>query len=365
MKRCPKCGTILDDSKKSCYMCGTVLKNNNSLNFGDSFDKQIGATITNNQGNVFGNNKSGNMANPIGNMNNNTFYSQNGNATNYYQNHLNSSRPPQFDNRTALEKSFSADNRFQNNNMPQNQNSANFSVSWSSKNPTNNKNNSRKVNNTKKLIQKSPKIKENKPIPSNNNINWGNNLVEKEPKGKFHLSLSFVFNTVCFILFLGAMVLVYFKYIRKDENKNAELGGLVYTIDKNFNLKTDDNFSRYYTSGDDCAVRISYGNTNDVDTFIDEYYNQVKEEYSEEDGFMTKMEELKINGNVWYEIEVIDFQDNPAASSGFSATAKYRFISMIYEGTFYDIRYVNLKNDSTCSAMYDSFITTLALKENK
>ena len=26
MKKCPKCGTILDDSKKTCYMCGTVLQ---------------------------------------------------------------------------------------------------------------------------------------------------------------------------------------------------------------------------------------------------------------------------------------------------------------------------------------------------
>ena len=55
MKKCPKCGTVLDDSKKTCYMCGTVLNNNSPLNFGDTFDNQIGATVTKSQDNVFNN----------------------------------------------------------------------------------------------------------------------------------------------------------------------------------------------------------------------------------------------------------------------------------------------------------------------
>lgn len=57
MKRCPKCGTILDDSKNKCYMCGSDLENKTLGSFVDNFDQQIGAVITNNQDNVFNNGK--------------------------------------------------------------------------------------------------------------------------------------------------------------------------------------------------------------------------------------------------------------------------------------------------------------------
>ena len=56
MKKCPKCGTILDDSKKKCYMCGTELSTNkNPFGNGLTFDNDIGATVTKNQDNVFNN----------------------------------------------------------------------------------------------------------------------------------------------------------------------------------------------------------------------------------------------------------------------------------------------------------------------
>lgn len=55
MKKCPKCGTILDDSKKKCYMCGADLLRSSITNFGDSFNEQIGATVTTSQDNVFNN----------------------------------------------------------------------------------------------------------------------------------------------------------------------------------------------------------------------------------------------------------------------------------------------------------------------
>ena len=53
MKKCPQCGTILEDSKKKCYMCGTEFQKRLFEDFGDTFDEQIGATVTNGQDNVF------------------------------------------------------------------------------------------------------------------------------------------------------------------------------------------------------------------------------------------------------------------------------------------------------------------------
>ncbi len=56
MKKCPKCGTILDDSKKKCYMCGADLSTSASVSdFSSNFDKGIGSSITRGVDNVFNN----------------------------------------------------------------------------------------------------------------------------------------------------------------------------------------------------------------------------------------------------------------------------------------------------------------------
>ena len=52
MKKCPKCGTILDDSKKQCYMCGTNL---DLVKVDLTENRQIGAVVTGGQDNVFNN----------------------------------------------------------------------------------------------------------------------------------------------------------------------------------------------------------------------------------------------------------------------------------------------------------------------
>ena len=58
MKKCPKCGTILDDSKKKCYMCGADLTISVSVkDFSSNFDKKIGSTISKGSDNVFNNGK--------------------------------------------------------------------------------------------------------------------------------------------------------------------------------------------------------------------------------------------------------------------------------------------------------------------
>ena len=56
MKKCPKCGTILDDSKKKCYMCGTELTKSVG-SFAENFDLKIGAQTSKGQDNVFNNGK--------------------------------------------------------------------------------------------------------------------------------------------------------------------------------------------------------------------------------------------------------------------------------------------------------------------
>ena len=71
MKKCPQCGTILEETKKKCYMCGAELQKKSFVDFGDAFDEQVGATITSSQDNVFNNVKSSDTQSNRGNTSSN------------------------------------------------------------------------------------------------------------------------------------------------------------------------------------------------------------------------------------------------------------------------------------------------------
>lgn len=110
MKKCPKCGTILDDSKVKCYVCGTDLQRQTLTNFGNSFNEKIGANVSNNQGNVLNNSNSFQGVNV--NQVNGSIASNSNFSNSVYNNQLNNLNSMAYDDRTALEKMFSSDDRF-------------------------------------------------------------------------------------------------------------------------------------------------------------------------------------------------------------------------------------------------------------
>lgn len=383
MKKCPKCGTVLDDSKKTCYMCGAVLNDNNPLNFGETFNNQIGAAITSGTDNVFNN------VDSINQNNISEIYSTPApppevprmNPNDLFQNQFNNLNSMQYDERTALEKIFSNDTRFKskdeiNSFENNNTNNINNSNNVMENNPMDNSSNvppplmppintqySSAYIQQPMMQEEKPKRRKGKKDVSNAEINWGDDLKDNNRGGGFHISLSFIFNTTCFILFVIVMIVVYVKFIRPKANEKVEFGGLVYSIDSEFNLKTDDKFSRYYTRGEKCTIRISYEKINDVDGFIGSYFDNLKDEYESMEGYSTTTSELKINGNTWQELSVLTFQENPSGVGGYSPSTKHKFVAMIYKGIVYDIRYSNVEEDGTCSAMYEKFINTLAFEK--
>ena len=113
MKKCPKCGTILDDSKKKCYMCGADLQKS-PVDFSASFDSQIGATVTKSQDNVFNNvdNISVKVSEVINNSNKTATFSQDASSSSFFKNEVDNLNSMKYDERTAIEKIFSNDTRF-------------------------------------------------------------------------------------------------------------------------------------------------------------------------------------------------------------------------------------------------------------
>lgn len=115
MKKCPKCGTILDDSKKKCYMCGTELVD--SKKNVRNFNNDIGASISRGQDNVFNNGEDIAFKDKdlVRKNNGNVFFSQNSNSQNTFGNEIDKLNSMSYDNRSNLKKGF--DNIFSNKNF--------------------------------------------------------------------------------------------------------------------------------------------------------------------------------------------------------------------------------------------------------
>lgn len=403
MKKCPKCGTILDDSKKTCYMCGAELQKASAANFGDSFNSQIGATMSMGQDNVFSNGAGINGVSK-GNENNSISVGSGKAHTNLFQNQLNGLNSLQYDERTKLEKIFDSEDKKKKDNKGKNKkeeiikNTGTFhSGDGNAKqgmalpmqnqgvNGTSNLNNVFSSNDFK-IPNQNQSRNESKSLPHINleekvglnkpGINWGDNLgnvnndfwkfrdkKEKKSRNDSGFSLNTLFNFICFLLCIGGIAFVYFKFVKAPKpDEIVSFGGLSYKIDEKFVLKTDDNHSRYYTYGDNCAVRINYGTTSNPEGFVENYFKQIKDTYSNQEGYTTSTQKLRINDNQWEELSVQGIKENAAAPNGYSFYSKYKHVAIVNKGNYYDIVYANTEDDSTCSGMYDTLIQSFTFE---
>lgn len=351
MKKCPKCGTILDDSKKKCYMCGAELTKKIDSNFAENFDSKIGAQTTRSQDNVFNNGVDikATGRDMIGRNSNGAYFNNNSSAMGYF-NSNNVNKPP-----------FS--NGFQGFDMNNNSNQTNISEKIK-------QNNSRKkdgatadptiMNFFEKSkgynVSSTPQSVDSKPRKEKKVKK------ESEPSEPFQINFNFIFNTLCFIVFIGIVLFGYLKFVKPKKENDSNLNKLSYVIDKSMTLSQDDKYSKYYTKGEHCAIKISYGETTDVDGFTDNYFDQIRADYSNDPNHLTRSDEFKINGNKWSSLSILEFVDNPAASGGFSTATKYRYISIVKDGNYYTIVYVNTEDDNTCSDIYENFMNTLDFK---
>lgn len=457
MKRCPKCGTVLDDEKKRCYMCGTDLLKSSITQFGESFDAQIGAAVTTSQDNVFNNvnDINANLNDAVGNSNPDMSTFTNSGAD-FYNNNLNDLNSMQYDNRTAIEKIFSGNQRFkskheinaevamkknnkivnksentsdmnnmtgmdsfnspdqnisnnfvnndiansnlmnsnpvnsnpfdnavgnpfmdsQNNNVVDNTNTSSFTgiLNVNKENidrpdlmppidsQHNNINNEFLPPDVTNTINKP--VKEKKKIDFSN-IKWGDNLKKsKLDNGEgFHVDVSLILNTACFIVFIVGVIFVYFKLIKPKNNNDLSFGGLYYKINEKFVLNNEDSGNRFYRYGEDCSLQISFGTNYDSNNSASKYFENIREQFSNEDGYITKDSKLDIQGNKWDSLEVLQIEKNDSSATGAQPRVKYRYVSIVYKGNYYRINFSNIKSNNECSAMYDEMVNSMEFKQ--
>ena len=370
MKKCPQCGTILEATKKKCYMCGAELQKSAIMDFGDAFDEQVGATVTTGQNNALTsvtNVMDGANGSVSGNNDNVTFSNAMSTAQEVEEK-ITLDMPPKYDNRTAIEKIFSTDERYKNIDE--------FELE---KNLSNNDDfNPFSKHDEHQSIGAAPVTPPPPPPPAplfelkkdekkKEDINWGNNLqtsvtennVGAEAKALPKMSFNKVMNIISVAFFVVVVIVLIVVLINKNQkNQTVSFGGLEYQISKDFVLKTEENSSRYYMYGSECALKISYGATIETDTYIDNYFDRVKNSFPDS---TTKRSEIQINGNRWTDVSVFDFEKNPAATNGYSEVLRYQYVAIIHRGNFYDIVFANDINDGRCKSMFDQFMNSVKL----
>ncbi len=335
MKKCPKCGTILDDSKKKCYMCGTELSKAVG-NFAENFDVKVGAQTTAGQDNVFNNGKDLNAKGKdmFGKSQKGVFFSNNSSASGVLNN------SSQFDNKkkgNEVGTTSFFDSKGKNKG-------ANVSGPIA---PANNA----KVDAPKPVKEKKAKQK-----------TYVKKVVENDSSDKINFNL--IFNILSIIMFFGLLIFGYVKFVKpKNDANNVVLGELSYVMDSKMELTQDEKYDKYYTRGDSCAIKVSYGKTADVDGFVDNYFDRIREEYSNDSKHLTRTDQYKLNGNTWEALTVLEMVDNPASTGGFSTLTKYRYITIVQEGKYYTVVYANTEDDAECSNIYEKFINTLKFKK--
>lgn len=194
-----------------------------------------------------------------------------------------------------------------------------------------------------------------------NNIKYKNTESLSDKLKKKNISMSFIFNTCCFVLFIIIIVFVYFKFLRTPSNENVKLGGLHYTIDEKFNLKSEDSLSKSYEYNSSCYITLSYGVNITDSSYIDKYYDDIQGTFeSTESGAAVSNDTMTINGNVWTTLNVAYIVNDPYSQEGKKIVVKYRYLSILHNANIYHIVYANETGADECATMLNDLVTTLS-----
>ena len=349
MRKCPKCGTTIVDDKKQCYMCGADISGFEQSSvltddgFADSFFAQIGGVVSNEQDTIIDDNNAINVnTNDIANTN-------------------------------AIENQsvFVSDNNNNNNNANDTFNSIVSSMMGETSTDAVGATTSLQKNldsifdENKTVVKEEPVVQQPKTTfevqttvtaedSDKVDILFANK--PKKEKKKFEISKPFIFNTVCFVIFICIVVFVYFKFLKPPVDNVIELGGLSYSINNEFVLTNENEGSKYYNyqNDKDCALRVTYGAANS-DSFLSSYFDTVREQYKNNPSYTYQSDEIRINNNNWTGLTIMEMP-----SDGTSETIlRYKYASIVHNASFYHIVFVNLANNQECLTTFNEFMNTL------
>lgn len=181
------------------------------------------------------------------------------------------------------------------------------------------------------------------------------------------------------LLVLGIIAFAGWKYYEwksKPPVEEPKFRNLYYEVDSSFETVEDSEskkvYSRSGSKGNDCSITITHG-TSTTGDHVQEYFAQVHKNLEPEkdsngnivdelDVYTPSEKEMTINSSTWYSLNLF-YKVN--ASDESPTNLKYKYITSMYKGYFYDIELVNNSNDTICGASLDNFSKSLKFIDKK
>ena len=193
---------------------------------------------------------------------------------------------------------------------------------------------------------------------NNNNMQtWDENIAYNSYSAK-KSSSALIFNFISLAVFLGVLVFVYFKFIKKDVNY-VQFNNLSYNEPSSYNEKKDGKNITY--SKKNCVIKMNYENSGVDSQYITKYFDSIIESKSKEKNLSFQFIDLKINSNLWSGLNVLLVDDKNLNS----LKEKERYISILYSGNVYNISYYNNSFSEECTNDFDELLGSLEFTNKK
>jgi hypothetical protein len=142
----------------------------------------------------------------------------------------------------------------------------------------------------------------------------------------------------------------------KEKNTNS-LVDLTYNIDEKFELKSEDDYSRYYVYNNSCTIKINTSTNNSESN----YGQNILDTYGNDQSISLKQEKLIIKHKIWTTIGV--YYPTNTNKDDKDLIERYRYTFITNRGNVYTIVFVNEDEDSKCKDTYMEFVDSLDLKK--
>jgi len=192
-------------------------------------------------------------------------------------------------------------------------------------------------------------------------------IFDKYQENKKVIRVVFVL-VLCVIL--GFAGYQYYKYKTKEPEILPIFQNLYFEVDKSLEAVNGNGNGKltYIKSGDKgnaCSISITFGASTSED-HVYEYFKTQKDRLEPEkdkEGNIVNVLDIYVpdegnyvsNDSTWYFLNI--FYKN--SIEGNPTLLRYKYLTSIYKGYYYDIELVNNSNDSTCNASLDNFAKSL------
>lgn len=185
-----------------------------------------------------------------------------------------------------------------------------------------------------------------------------------------HKTIIKIVSVILLIIIIAFAGKKYYEYKTAEPVHTPVMNDLYFEVDDYFKKVSDNQsqiiFAQSGNQGNSCSITLTYG-TGTSANHVDEYYETIiktkdNELYDEKLNVIDPLNvplyqdnEFIINDNNWYFLyeyyrtkESIDYTN-----------LKYRYLSTMYKGFYYDITLINNDNNEKCNLSLDKFTKTL------